>query len=151
MAISIAWAAQPAERTRPAAGAEAALAALGASGIEPGGVDAPRSRSQLEMASGALDASRVRSHVRLADLDPNAPSDVPLISLFARTDASTAKGAFRPLRLRRELQWAKEWLKSDRFSLIRFRRERPQEWHSLPEGLKAVPVCNRHEPWKTAT
>jgi len=66
---------------------------------------ASRSRGAAELSSGALDMHRVRQLVQPENLDPNAPQDVPLLSILSRADRSGLSGAFRVQRLRRELLW----------------------------------------------
>ena len=122
-AVSVAWAAQPASRA-PAAAPKATFAGT-------------RARGAAEMASGALDTTRVRQHVRQEELDPNAPQDVPLLAMLKRAQEGGMSGAFRAFRFGRELQLMKSWLQSDRLKLLQLRRERPHEWQALPS--RAVP------------
>ncbi|KAL3923902.1 MAG: hypothetical protein SGPRY_004076 [Prymnesium sp.] len=96
-------------------------------------------RAGAEVASGALDTHRVRQLVEVDNLDPNAPQDVPLLSLLSRAEGGREGKSFRMLWLRRELQWVKGWLESERLKLLEIRRKRPHEWVALPESERAVP------------
>ena len=51
----------------------------------------------------SLDATRVQQHVRVGDLDPNSPADIPLLTLLARAGGAVASGAFRVKALAGEL------------------------------------------------
>ena len=129
-AVSVAWAAQPA--TRNVAPAPAV------------GYRQLRSRGATELQSGSLDTTRVGQHVRAEDLDPNAPQDVPLLSLLSRAESGASASAFRAFRFGRELQLMKSWLQSDRLKLLQLRRDRPHEWHALP--TRAVPQRDAEIP-----
>ncbi|KAL1524398.1 hypothetical protein AB1Y20_019293 [Prymnesium parvum] len=126
IAVSVAWAAQPA---RHHCGGKAVASTYGA---KP-------SRGASELSSGSLDTQRVRQLVKSENLDPNAPQDVPLLSILSRADRSGFSGTFRLHWLRRELLWVKDWLMSDRMHLLELRRKKPHEWHALPASDRAVP------------
>ena len=126
LAVAVAWAAQPASVARGPAPRRAP---------QPG-----------TLSSGALDVTRMRQHVHVDDLDPNAPQDVPLLSLLARADRRAEGGAFRPGRLARELLWRPSWAQTDRTRLLELRRSKPSEWQRLPQGKRAVPTRDAEIP-----
>ena len=66
--------------------------------------------------------------------------DVPLLALLSRADRTGTSDLFRVGRLRRELLWVKEWMRSDRLKLFEFRKKKPQEWNALPLLERAVPL-----------
>ena len=95
-----------------------------------------------DLASGgalAVDPQQVLATVSPDELDPNAPTDAPLLSLMARIDRGSVSGIFRHLRNAAALQWSSSWAASDRFSLFQLRRKHPGKWAQLPPDEKAVP------------
>ena len=95
---------------------------------------------ELALASAALDAQHMWSAVMPDELDPNAPQDVPLLALLARTERGSMAGMFRAMRNQAALQWSASWAPSDRYSLFAMRRKHPAKWAQLPAGEKAVPT-----------
>lgn len=138
VAVSIAWAAQPAARATGSGTSGTAAQMPSYASL--------MTRGDPEMGSGALDTLRVRHHVRAEDLDPNAPQDVPLLALLSRSERSGHSGGFRAHRFGRELQLMRNWLRTDRLQLLQLRRERPHEWQMLPEATRAVPQRDAEIP-----
>jgi hypothetical protein len=126
VAVSVAWAAQPAGLASRSSSAQTSFGSL-------------KARGEAQMSSGALDTVRIRQHIRAEDLDPNAPQDVPLLSLLSQSGRSSRGGLFRANPFRRELQLVKEWVSTDRVRLLQLRREKPHEWNTLLRSTRAVP------------
>ena len=99
------------------------------------------------LSGGSLDVSRVRRHVQLEGLDPNAPHDVPLLSLLARAGGAGGEGgAFHPSRLAQQLQWLTSWRQTERTQLLELRRKQPAEWLRLRASERAVPPRDAEIP-----
>jgi len=121
--VSTAWTTRPADK----------LQAEGA----PSG---PSAAQELAQAAAALDPQHMWAVVMPEELDPNAPQDVPLLSLLARTDRGSMAGMFRALRNQTALQFYASWATSDRLSLFQMRWTQPGKWSKLPEGERMIPV-----------
>lgn len=122
--VSTAWTTRPADRLLPDGRADGAVPERGR----------------------ALDLQHVWSSVMAEELDPNAPQDVPLLSLLAHADSSSVAGMFRALRTQAALQWSATWAPSDRYSLFQVRRKQPGKWAKLPDGERAVPPLDSQIP-----
>jgi hypothetical protein len=132
-AVSVVWAAQPAGRVASA---------------PKHSFRTTHARGAADLTSGALDTTRVRQHVRASDLDPNAPQDVPLLSLLGRREHSSA--SFRAFRFGKELQLMRNFFSTDRLRLLQLRRERPHEWSALPPKARSVPQRDTEIPIRSA-
>jgi coiled-coil and C2 domain-containing protein 2A len=122
--VSVAWATPPARAGSPSVPSASYTASV--------------ARGDTGSAFGFLDMMRVREHVRAEDLDPNAPSDVPLFALLSRGGAR-ARG-FRAFRFAKELQLVKDWFLSERLQLLQIRRDRPGDWLLLSQAERGVPL-----------
>jgi coiled-coil and C2 domain-containing protein 2A len=120
--VSTAWTTRPADRLQP-----------------DGSAGGHSSAQELAQAAAALDPQQVWSMIMPEELDPNAPQDVPLLSLLSRTDRGSVAGLFRAMRNQASLRWSSTWASSDRLSLFAMRRKQPGKWAQLPDGQKAVP------------
>lgn len=127
--VSTAWTTRPADRLQP-----------------HGSAGGHTSAQELAQAAAVLDPQQVWSMVMPEELDPNAPQDVPLLSLLSRTDRGSVAGMFRAMRNQASLQWSSTWASSDRYSLFTMRRKQPGRWAQLPNGEKAVPAKDSQIP-----
>ena len=147
ISVAISWAQRPASAAAGGGGANGARAGGSHTLRGGGGGGGGEGRPMGALSGGSLDVPRVRRHVQLEGLDPNAPHDVPLLSLLARAGGAGGEGgAFHPSRLAQQLQWLTSWRQTERTQLLELRRKQPAEWLRLRASERAVPPRDAEIP-----